>query len=241
MCLKEKSARGASCKGRMATKEDIKIRAVDHDCVPDETGVEAKKPFEAMKRAREDNDTPIRQVFQQEFEPLQNKRYEFVNHLPQFSNLKRTLDDSRNQSQGLQSEPKQPKDVLLDDDSLKMADSKIFLLADSGETDRILSFVGRKGLEAIKTTSVFSWIVPLRAVAASLNKSIQSMLTWEARKQKQMSFGTGCVSKRRCLLSYKTKKETYIHMFQMILRQVSGWNPEFVNIDFESSAIESLK
>lgn len=77
-------------------------------------------------------------------------------------------------------------------------------------------------------------MVPLRAAAASLNKSIQSMLTWDARKQKQMSY-------RLCLLSYKTKKETYIHMFQMILRQVSGWNPEFVNIDFESSAFESLK
>lgn len=139
----------------MATKEDVKIRAVDHDCVPDEAGVETKKPFEAKKRAREDNDTPIRQVFQQEFEPLQNKGYELVNHLPQFSNLKSTLDDSRNQSQGLQSEPKQPKDVLLDDDSLKMADGKIFLLADSGETDRILSFAGRKGVEAIKNNKCF--------------------------------------------------------------------------------------
>lgn len=167
---------------------------------------------------------------------MQTKGYELVNHLPQFSNLKSTLDDSRNQSQGLQSEPKQPKDVLLDDDTFKMADSKIFLLADSGETDRILSFAGRKGVEAIKNNKCFFMDGTFKSCSGQF-RQIHTIHVDLGSTETE----TNVVRYRLCLLSYKTKKETYIHMFQMILRQVSGWNPEFVNIDFESSAIESLK
>lgn len=118
VCLKEKSAK---CKGRIVTKDNVEIRAVGHDCVPDEAGLDVKKAvFTAKKRARQDSDTPIRKVFQQEIQSLQNKGYELVTKVPKFLNVKSCLYLNRNKSQGLQNEHKQPDEVVLDSETLKM-------------------------------------------------------------------------------------------------------------------------
>lgn len=37
------------------------------------------------------------------------------------------------------------------------------------------------------------------------------------------------------------KKETYVRMLQMILREVPDWKPETINIDFEASAVAALR
>lgn len=153
VCMKEKSAK---CKGKIVTKNDSEIRSTDHDCVPDEAAMEVKKSvFQAKKRAREDSDTPIPKVFKQEIAPLQNKGYEFVTELPQFSNLKSVLYAIRNESQGVQKEPKQPEEIVLDEETLKMADGSSFLLADEGEKNRILMFAGSKGKYALRKNKCF--------------------------------------------------------------------------------------
>lgn len=76
-----------------------------------------KAAHHAKKRAREESDTPIRKVFTEEFEDLHNKGYELITRLPQFSNMKTSLYKNRNVAQGIQCEPKDASEVILDEET----------------------------------------------------------------------------------------------------------------------------
>jgi hypothetical protein len=151
--LKEKTSK---CKGKLMSQDGEVIWVIDHQCVLGEASIDVKKTiYIAKKRAREDCDTQIRQIYNQEFHSLQNRGYEFVTCLPQYSNVRSSLYSIRDQAQGVQKEPKQPAEVVFDEETLKMSDGSSFLLADDGVQDRILIFAGVKGKDVMRDKTSF--------------------------------------------------------------------------------------
>lgn len=232
-CLQEKTSK---CKGRIMSQDAEVIRVVDHQCVPDEASIDEKKAiFNVKKRTREESDTQIRQIYNEEFNSLQNMGYEFVTSLPQFSNVRSSLYSIRSRAQGVQKEPKQPGEVTFDEETLKMSDGNNFLLADNGVVDRILIFAGVKQREVMREKTSFFMDGTFRSCSAQFSQLYTIHVDLGSTLEE-----TNVVPVIFALLPNK-RKETYVRMFRMILEEVPNWVPDTVHIDFEASAISALR
>ncbi|KAG8233035.1 hypothetical protein J437_LFUL004256 [Ladona fulva] len=107
------------CAGRVIVKDNKVMNEIEHRCVSDIASLEVfKSVSKAKKRAREESDSAVSQIYNEEFEPLQHTGCDII---PQFSSLKATLYRQRNQAKEEQTDPRYRQEVNLDQETLTMA------------------------------------------------------------------------------------------------------------------------
>lgn len=232
VCLQERTK---NCRGRLVSRNMEILNVSDHECIPDIAKLDVMKSvFKAKKRVREEC-VAVAKVYSDELGTLHDKGYEFVTALPRASSVKRTLHRHKYQAQGSLAEPTERQDVELSEQGLKMSDGSNFLLADNGREDRIIAFAGDKGRECLKTQRHFFMDGTFR----SCSKQFAQIYTIHAdigSNEKE----TNVIPVLFALLPNK-KKETYIRLFRLVMERIPEWNPQTINVDFESAAISALQ
>lgn len=156
-CVNERSQ--SKCRGRAKTTLDHKLlNSTTHQCVPDEAANEVlKTKYNCKKRVREEENTPVNQIYKQEFANLYNQGFELVTKIPRYENIKATLCLHRRKVLGTIQNPTLNTDIKFTDEMLKMSDGENFLQCDtvSEEGKRILLFSGSAGRNLLKSRKLF--------------------------------------------------------------------------------------
>lgn len=166
---------------------------------------------------------------------MQQKGYELITRVPQFSNLKTTLYRQRNQAHGVQQEPRSRDDINLDENTLRMTDGSSFLLGDNNEGARVLIFSSSKGRECLKTHSKFFMDGTFKSSSSQFTQLYTIHVDLGSTAEE-----TNVAPVVFALLPNKAA-DTYIRLFNIIKTEIPEWNPTEINVDFEAAAIKAIK
>ena len=104
------------------------------------------------KRAREELNTEIHQVFRQEFQPLYDQRLDMLTQIPKYSNVKSALCKERRKALGTTQNPSSSQEIFLNDSLKTFADGTPFFISDfENNSERMLVF-GCNGVETFLRT-----------------------------------------------------------------------------------------
>lgn len=104
-------------------------------------------------------------------------------------------------------------------------------MSDGKSVERIIIFYGKSGTEVLKVKKTFSWTGHLKAVVSSSHKCIDFGSSKEETNIHPVAFA---------LLPNKNK-QTYVRLFQSILKIIPEWKPRNVNVDVEAAVISAFE
>lgn len=236
ICLKYEKSK---CRG--AVKTDLQNNIIsrnEHTCLPNVAGVEIKKALQnCRKRVREETSVPVHKIFQEAMTPIYDMGLEFVTETPKYTNVKSTLTSERRKVLGTIENPKNSKDIVFDQNMLRLIDGNSFLRLDFQNRDgnRILVFGGEISENLLIKGKIFFFDGTFKSSPKQFYQLYTIHVDWGSSDSE-----TNVHPVLFVFLPNK-KETTYIDLLLQLKEYYLEWTPEMIKLDFEAAVINACE